>query len=69
MMNEGKIEFCKEIERQAVNVLQGETLKLIIIYYWGRGQQALAKAPIHPIPKVVIKVPTPFRYTNDKTVL
>ena len=37
MMNEGKIEFCKEVEGQAVNVLQKETLKPIIIYYWGGG--------------------------------
>ena len=38
MMNEGKIEFCKEVEGQAVNVLQKETPKSIIICYWGRGQ-------------------------------
>ena len=45
-----------------------ETPKLVIIYYRGRGQQAPAKAPIYPIPKVVIKVPTPFRYSSDKAV-
>ena len=38
------------------------------IYYRGRGQQAPANAPIHPTPKVVIKVSTPFRYTSDKAV-
>ena len=68
MMNKGKIEFCKETERQAVNVLQKETPKPIIIYYWKGGQQAPTRTPIHPIPKVMIKVPTPFRYTNDKVV-
>ena len=68
MMNEGKIEFCKEVEGQAVNVLQKETPKSVIIYYRGGGQQASTKEPIHPIPKVVIKVPAPFRYTSDKTV-
>ena len=34
----------------------------------GRGQQAPAKAPIHPISKVVIKVPAPFRYSSDMAV-
>ena len=68
MMNEGKIEFCKEIEGQVVNVLQGEIPKPVIIYYRGKGQQALAKAPICPTPKFVIKVPAPFRYSNDKAV-
>ena len=33
MMNGGKIEFCKEREGQATNVLQKETPKPIIIYY------------------------------------
>ena len=68
MMNKGVMEFCKEIKGQVVNVLQGETLKSVIIYYRGGGQQAPAKAPIHPIPKVVIKVPALFRYSSDKTV-
>ena len=68
MMNKGVMEFCKKIKGQVVNVLQGETSKPIIIYYRGGGQQAHAKAPIHPIPKVVIKVPAPFRYSNDKAV-
>ena len=68
MMNEGVMEFCKETKRQTVNVLQGETPKLVINYYRGKGQQAPAKASIHPIPKVVIKIPTPFRYVSDKAV-
>ena len=67
-MDEGRIEFCKEMKGQAVNVLQGETLKPVIIHYRGGGQQASAKAPIRPIPRVVIKVPTPFWYTSDKAV-
>ena len=68
MMDKGVMEFCKEIKGQAVNVLQRKIPKSIIIYYRGRGKQAPTKAPIHPIPKVVIKVPTPFRYANDKAV-
>ena len=68
LMDERIIEFCKEIKGQAVNVLQGETPKPVIIYYRGGGQQATTKAPIHPISKVVIKIPTPFRYTSDKAV-
>ena len=47
---------------------KGETSKSIIIYYRGGGQQAPAKAPIHPIPRVVIKVLIPFRYKSDKAV-
>ena len=68
MMNESKIEFCKEIEGQAVNVVQKETLKSIIIYYQRESQQAPTKTPIHPIPKVMIKVPALFRYTSDKAI-
>ena len=68
LMDEGRIEFCKEMKGQAVNVLQGETLKPVIIHYRGGGQQALAKTPIHPIPRVMIKVPTHFRYKSDKAV-
>ena len=69
MMNEGKIEFYKEVEGQAVNVLQKETPKSVIIYYRGGGQQAPTKVPIHPISKVVIKVPAPYRYSSDKAIL
>ena len=68
MMNEGVMEFCKEIKGQAVNVLQGETPKPVIIYYRGGGQQAPTKAPIHLVPKVVIKVPALFRYSSDNAV-
>ena len=69
LMNEGRIEFCKEMEGQAVSVLQRETPKPVIIYYGGENQQAPVKPSIHPIPKVVIIVPAPFRYTSDKAVL
>ena len=68
LMDERRIEFCKEIEGQAVSVLQRENPKPIIIYYLGGGQQAPIKALVCPIPRVVIKVPTPFRYTSDKAV-
>ena len=67
-MDEGRIEFCKKVKGQVVNVLQEETPKPVIIHYRGRGQQAPTKTPIHPISRVVIKVPTPFRYTSDKAV-
>ena len=68
LVDEGRIEFCKEMKGQVVNVLQGETSKSVIIHYRGGGQQAPAKAPIYPVPRVVIKVPAPFRYTSDKAV-
>ena len=67
-MDEGRIEFYKKVKGQAVNVLQGETPKPVIIHYRDGGQQALVRAPICPIPRVVIKVSTPFRYTSDKVV-
>ena len=71
MMNERVMEFCKEIKTekgQVVNVLQRETPKSITIFYRGGGQQAPTKAPIYPIPRIVIKVPTPFQYTSDKAM-
>ena len=34
----------------------------------GKRPTSLAKTPIHPIPKVMIKVPALFRYTSDKVV-
>ena len=67
-MDEGRIEFCKKVKGQVVNVLQREIPKPVIIHYRGEGQQAPAKTPIHPIPRVVIKVPISFRYTSDKAV-
>ena len=60
LMDEGRIEFCKEIEGQVLSVLQGETPKPVIIYYRGGGHPAPVKAPVCPTPRVLIKVPTPF---------
>ena len=37
LMDEGRIEFYKEVKGQAVNVLQGETPKPVIIHYQGGG--------------------------------
>ena len=68
LMDEGRIEFYKEVKGQAMNVLQRETPKPVIIHYRSGGQQAPTKAPVCPIPRVVIKVPTPFLYTSDKAV-
>ena len=68
LMDEGRIEFFKEMKGQAMNVLQGETPKSVIIHYRGGGQQAPTKAPICSIPRVMIKVLTPFQYTSDKAI-
>ena len=69
MMDEGVMKFCKETNKgQVVNVLQRETPKLVTIFYRGGGQQAPTKIPIYSVPRVVIKVPTPFWYTSDKAV-
>ena len=68
MMNERVMKFYNEIKVQAVNLLQRETPKPVIIYYRGGGQQAPTKALIHPIPRVVIKVPALFQYSSDKAV-
>ena len=37
LMDEGRVEFCKEVKGQIVNVLQGETPKPVIIHYQGGG--------------------------------
>ena len=69
MMNERKLEFCGRMEEQNVSVLlKKETLKPLIFYYWGGGQQAMKEAPRPPAPRLVVKVPAPFRYTSDKAV-
>ena len=65
MMNEGKLEFCGKIEEQNMSVLlKEEALKPFVIYYRGGGQQATKDAPHVPTPRLVMKVPTLFRYTN-----
>ena len=69
MMNEGELEFCGKVEEQNVSVLlKEEALKPLTIFYRGGGQQATKKAPRLPIPRLVVKVPAPFRYTSDKAV-
>ena len=69
MMNEGELEFYGKMEEQNVSVLlKEEAPKPLIIYYRGGGQQATKKAPRVPTPRLVVKVPTPFCYTSDKTV-
>ena len=69
MMNEGELEFCGKIEEQNVSVLlKEEAPKPFVIYYRGGGQQAAKDAPHVPTPRLVVKVPAPFRYTNDKVV-
>ena len=37
LMDEGRMKFFKEMKGQAVNVLQGETPKSVIIHYRGGG--------------------------------
>ena len=49
-------------------LLKEEAPKPLVIYYRGGGQQAMKEAPHVPTPKLVVKVPAPFRYTSDKTV-
>ena len=68
MMNGGGIEFCGKTKEQNVSVLLEEVRKPLTVFYRGGGQQAAKKTPQAPTPKLVIKVPTSFRYTSDKTV-
>ena len=69
MMNEGELEFCGKMEEKNVSVLlKEEAQKLLTIYYRGGGQQAMKEAPRPPAPRLVVKVPAPFRYTSDKAV-
>ena len=68
MMDEGGIEFCGKTKEQNVSVLLEEVRKPLTVFYRGGGQQAAKKTPKAPTPKLVIKVPTPFRYTSDKAV-
>ena len=49
-------------------LLKEEALKPFVIYYREGGQQAIKDAPRVPTPRLVVKVPAPFRYTNDKAV-
>ena len=69
MMNERELEFCGKMEEQNVSVLlKKEAPKPLTIYYRGGGQQTMKEAPRVPTPRLVVKVPAPFCYTNDKAV-
>ena len=68
MMNEGEMKFCGKIEEQNVSVLLKKVWKPVTIFYWGGGQQTTKEAPHFPTPRLVVKVPAPFRYTSDKAV-
>ena len=49
-------------------MLKEEAPKPLIIYYRGGGQQTTKETPCVPTPRLVVKVPAPFGYTNDKAV-
>ena len=49
-------------------LLKEEAPKPLTIYYQGGGQQAPKEAPHLPTPRLVVKVPAPFRYTSDKAM-
>ena len=68
MINGGEIEFYEKIQEQNVSVLLKEVPKPFTIFYQGGGQQAIKETPQVPIPKLVMKVPTPFCYASDKVV-
>ena len=68
MMNKGEIEFCGKMEEQNMSVLLEEVRKPVTIFYRGGGQQATKEAPRLPTPRLVVKVPAPFRYTSNKVV-
>ena len=53
---------------QNVSVLQKETPKPVTIFYRMGGQQTSREMPHFPTPKLVVKVPTLFRYTSNKAV-
>ena len=68
MINKGEIEFYGKMQEQNVCVLLKKVPKPLTIFYRGRGQQTTKEMPHVPIPKLVVKVPTPFRYASDKAV-
>ena len=51
-----------------MSVLLKEVPKPLIVFYGGGGQQATKETPQVPTPKLVVKVPAPFRYASDKAV-
>ena len=64
----GEIEFCGKMQEQNVSVLLKEVSKPLTVFYRGGGQQATKETPHVPTPKLVVKVPVPFRYASDKAV-
>ena len=68
MIDGGKIEFCEKMKEQSVSALVEEVWKPLTVFYRGGGQQAAKETPQAPTPKLVVKVPAPFRYTSDKAV-
>ena len=70
MIDDGKIEFCKRIEGNMVAVTQGEgqqdgTPKPLVIYYKGENQTKTAQPSAS---NIIVKMPAPFHYQNDKAV-
>ena len=68
MMNKGEMEFCGRMEEQNVSVLLKEVPKPLTVFYREGGQQATKETPQVSTPKLVVKVPAPFRYASDKVV-
>ena len=68
MINGGEIKFCGKMQEQDVSVLLKEVPKPLTVFYRGGGQQATKETPHVPTPKLVVKVPAPFRYPSDKAV-
>ena len=51
-----------------MSVLLEEVRKLLTVLYLGGGQQTAKETSHVPTPKLVVKVPAPFRYASDKAV-
>ena len=69
MMNEEELDFYRKVEEQNVSVLlKEEAPKPLTIYYRGGGQQPTKEAPRLLAPRLVVKVPASFFYTNDKAM-
>ena len=68
MINGGEIEFCEKMQKQNMNVLLKEVPKPMTVFYRGGSQQAIKEMPQVPTPKLVVKVPVPFRYASNKAV-
>ena len=68
MINGGEIELYEKMQKQNVSVLLKEVPKPLIVFYQGGGQQATKEMLHVPTPKLVVKIPVPFCYANDKAV-